>query len=118
MRSRYYVATGVLAVLVVGACSHSSGGGSDSAAGGEAVNGAAPAGAHGAPVAAPDAQAGQLSRDASTVYGGAHIPAGGKAQTTNTSLPLVDGTYKIRTARMTVAVKGAANVAAKANEAV
>ncbi|MDT4940398.1 MAG: hypothetical protein QOJ34_487, partial [Pseudonocardiales bacterium] len=55
MRSRYYVATGVLAVLVVGACTHSSGGGSDSAAGG-AVNGLAPGVAHGAAIAAPDEQ--------------------------------------------------------------
>jgi hypothetical protein len=118
MRSRYYVATGVLAVLVVGACTHSSGGGSDSAAGGEAVNGLAPGVAHGAAIAAPDEQYDLGRRSAVGDAGGALTSSGGKAQTTNTSLPLVDGTYKIRTARMTVAVKGAANVAAKANEAV
>jgi hypothetical protein len=108
MRGRWYAAGGIVAVLIVGACTHSSGGGgsaiggADVAAGGGSVHGIAPAAEPqgGARGAAPADRAG----------------VDGKAVQAN-ALPLVDGGYKIEVARMTVAVKGAANVANQANEA-
>ena len=117
MRKRWFVAGGIVTVLVVGACSHSSGGSGDNAAGAAL----APAGAHGAPVAAVPSRAphGALNdlpagRDSASVP----VVAGGRgtSQAVN-SLPLVDGGYRIEVARMTVAVKGAANVANQANMA-
>lgn len=115
MRGRAYAAGAVLAVVVVGACSHSSGGGGNGAA-----ENALPAGgagvAHGA--LPPGRTSFGRADSAGTAPNGGAVngSAAGQAQSAK-SLPLVDGSYKIQVARMTVAVKGAANVAAKANEA-
>src|SRR5262245_32704102 len=115
MRGRWVAAAGIVAVLAVGACSHSSGGGGSSAAmRGLADAGGAVAGGVPAPskpnLAAPHAAGGLSGQSprAGTAYGG-------KTANTANSLPLVDEGFKIRIARMTVAVKGAANVADKAN---
>jgi hypothetical protein len=60
--------------------------------------------------------AGGLARRGSATTPNAN--GGGRAATqTSNSLPLVNGGYKIEVARMTVAVKGASNVAAQANKA-
>lgn len=119
MRRRWYVAGGILSVLVVGACSHSSGG-SDTAAGGAAL---APAGAQGlnrpqAAVPSKPAYADSLTRG--SAHGVAAAPVASSGQGSGRavdSLPLVNGGYKIEVARMAVAVKGAANVATQANAA-
>jgi hypothetical protein len=119
MRARWYAAGGIVTVLVVGACSHSSGGGGSNAARAEA--GLNPHAAAGAPIAAPSKPAfGGLARSSNQqnsvdVSGTALSGSGGKAAAN--ALPLVDGAYKIEVARMTVAVKGAANVAKQANAA-
>jgi hypothetical protein len=103
MRRRAYVAVAILAVLAVGACSHNSSG--DSAGGGKA-----------AAALAPDAQRGELSAIGASTAGGSksvHSPV-----LQNATAPLDDGTYKIRTAEMTVAVKGWRNVAVRAESAI
>lgn len=104
MRKRVYIAAGILAVLAVGACSHSSGGGSSA---GDAIGAGAGAAQAPNPVrAAPHApQAG----NASGVRNGA-----GKSAV---KLAGVGGAYEIKTAEMTIAVEGAQNVAAQANRA-
>lgn len=116
MRGRVYAAGAVLAVVVVGACSHDSGDSSN--AGGVAVGGGSTA--RGAPALAPhrptygdvaDRAGGGLSGSARTA------PGGGAAHVATKTIPLDDGSYKIRIARITVAVKGAARVAGKADEA-
>ena len=123
MRKRWYVAGGIVTVLVVGACSHSSNGDKANAAGGA---GLAPAGVHGAPVPSKPAfggldtvsGGGVLDRAAGSAPHGAQVTSGGgRATQTSNSLPLVNGGYKIEVARMTVAVKGAKNVATQANAA-
>jgi TolA-binding protein len=127
MRRRWYAAGGIVAVLVVGACSHSSGGGSDAAgSAGLPLGGAAQQSVNGGGVAlapartAPHGTVNDLSNGGLT-RGAADLPiassGGGTAKTVNSSLPLVNGGYKIEVARMTVAVKGAANVANQANQA-
>jgi hypothetical protein len=94
MRRRGYVAAGILAVLAVGACSHESGGAGSAAGADSAVGGGALSAPHaGAPAGVPDAQA--------PVNGRAAASAG----KVSTKLPLVDGVYEIKTARMIVAVK-------------
>jgi Domain of unknown function (DUF4349) len=116
MRGRWYLAGGVLAVLVVGACSASGGGGSAADVAG--VRG--PAHAQGG-----QAGAGGLAAGVPSSVRGAPIPVGGTiGGTGNTSgreltktIPFVDGGYKIRTARMTVAIKGAKNVSNAAQQA-
>lgn len=116
MRKRWYVAGGILSVLVVGACSHSSGSGADA---GAARLAPADGGlAAGVPVPSK-ARAALDERSAGGVAGSAPISNGSAvrgSQTVN-SLPLVNGGYKIEVARMAVAVKGAANVATQANAA-
>lgn len=124
MRKRWYVAGGIVTVLVVGACSHSSNGGKANAAGGI---GLMPAGVHGADVPVPskpaysglDRLSGRVSdRGAASAPQRAPVANGGQVATqTSNSLPLVNGGYKIEIARMTVAVKGASNVATQANKA-
>jgi hypothetical protein len=123
MRRRWYAAGGIVTVLVVGACSHSPGGGS-SAPGGARDELAPAAGRnalHGAPIAAPsppvNGSLAGLGRTSVTDAAGSapgHV-AGGRVIAQ--SLPLVNGGYKIEVARMSVAVNGAANVADKANQA-
>jgi hypothetical protein len=71
--------------------------------------------AHAAPQAGLDGTAG-LSGNAGRNSATASNPEAGTPDAAN-ALPLVNGGYKIQVARMTVAVKGAANVASKANEA-
>jgi hypothetical protein len=105
MRRRFYVAAGILAVFAVGACSHSSGGGSASANGGAGDAVRVPAAPAGGIAGAPASHG--------TVFDGSQSSSVSKA---SVKLP-IDGSYKIRTAQMTVAVKGAKNVATKANEA-
>jgi hypothetical protein len=95
---------------MVGACSHSSGSG-DSAAGDQlmpAVNG----GAMPLPNKAAVNGYGREQRSAAGV-----AVAGRHGSPVEASIPLLDDGYKIRTARMTVAVQGARNVSAKATQA-
>jgi hypothetical protein len=99
-------------VLLVGACSNSPGG-SDSASINSEIGGNGGALAPDAPAAGRatgsyDA-AGQVA--GGSIRGSGHVAAGAD------SIALFDSGYKIRTARMTVAVRGAENVAAKATEA-
>jgi hypothetical protein len=115
MRRRVYGAAAIIAVFALGACTHSSNG---SAAGGGAGGGVAggvdsAAQAAAAPAAGkPGANALNPRGSAATRYGGS-APAGQAAHVS----PLDDGTYQIRIAQMTVAVKGAQNVSAKADTA-
>jgi Domain of unknown function (DUF4349) len=102
MRRRVFLAGSVLAVLAIGACSHSSGGASD--AGGIAARGHAVAGAAGG------------NGNQSAVSGSAPLSRTAKSDSIG-SVPLDDGAAKIRTADMTVTVKGWRNVATKADEA-
>jgi hypothetical protein len=123
MRRRWYAAGGIIAVLVVGACSHSGGGGSNAAVGGGSAALSAPQAPalQGAPagVARRAALAPVNSADGglvdSTGGGGGHGTPDGS--TVSQTLPLVNGGYKIQVARMTVAVKGSAHVADRANQA-
>ena len=109
MRGRWYLAGGVLAVLVVGACSSSGGGGNDSAVGGALAPGAGVRGGLPVPSAthAPVAVGGGV-RGSTTDQGGTEITK---------NIPFIDDGYKIRTARMTVAIKGAKNVSNAAQQA-
>jgi hypothetical protein len=106
MRTRWYLAGSVLAVFVVGACSHTSGDGGSGAlseVGGGQADRLAPV-----PSKAP----------LDDLNGGAG--AGGLANSPGgaAAVPVVLSTgYKIQVARMTVAVKGAKNVATKADDA-
>ncbi len=113
MRRRAYVAAGILAVLAVGGCSQSSGG--KSSAGGAVSNGGAIArpAVGGLPADKPAGGAAGDATDSGTVSG-----RSGTANSVAKTLPLDDGTYKIRTAQLTVAVPGARNVAAKADGAI
>lgn len=109
MRGRGYLAAGILAVLAVAGCSHDSAG--KSSAGG------APAANAGGAVPAPQA-AGGGSADSAT---GRALSAAGAQQGSSpqgsSAEPLVGGGYKIVNAQLTVAVKGARNVALKADTA-
>jgi hypothetical protein len=99
-------------VLLVGACSHSSGNAGSAAdravipANGEAL----------APVpAAPSKATGGYG---SALDGAGELSSGGGNRApSDVDSVLLDSGYKIRTARMTVAIRGAGNVAAKATEA-
>lgn len=117
MRGRWYVAGGVLTVLVVGACSNSfGGGGAHTAELGRAAPGSGAA-------LGPDAAAGSAAASNPGVRAGVVDAAGGqpsggvRGQLLVKSIPLVDGGYKIQIARMTVAVKGAKNVSPEADQA-
>jgi hypothetical protein len=114
MRRRAYVAMGIMAVLAVGACSHDSSGGK-SALGAAAEHRQDAAGAALAPRPALD----QTARGTSLMgtASGAR-PVNGSASHSSVTLPLDDGTFKIRTAEMTVAIKGWRNIAAKADAAI
>lgn len=107
MRRRVYGAAGILAVFALSACSHSSNG---SSAGGVADSRGVPVGAPAAAAQGTGNVGGAASRPANA--GG----AGSAAQAARVS-PLDDGTYQIRTAQMTVAVKGAQHVSAQADAA-
>jgi hypothetical protein len=105
------VVAGIFAVLVVGACSHAPAEKSATPNGGQGrLSGGvlAPDQTGRAPAAAPPGQ---------SVGAGAAGGAPGAAGEASLRLPLVGGVYQIRTAQLTVAVKGAQNVAARANAA-
>ena len=109
-RRNYMAAAGVLAVLVLGACSHSSGGQSS-----------APAHAVGAQARGTDLGTGLSAPDSARLP--AASGAGGSAGSgstmgtdTKSSAALVQAA-KIRIASLTVAIKGAANVARQADAA-
>jgi hypothetical protein len=108
MRRRAYVAVAILAVLTVGACSHDSASNGGKAAGALSRGEVTAPGAALAPVPAGPAVRGS--------YGGSG--GGTVAGQLAVKLPLNDGTYQIRTAQMTVAIKGWRNVAAKADAAI
>jgi hypothetical protein len=104
-----YAAAGVLAVFAIGACSHDSGTASLNAAGGESSVGASAGGG------------GDVS---GTANGSADTTAGQRAGTPQqafanaaTTTKLADTGAKIRIGYLKVAVKGAANVAVKADAA-
>jgi hypothetical protein len=107
MRRRVYAAVGIVAVLAVGACSHDSSGRAGS---GAAMHGPAFAPAGSAPAAGLAPAEGKVTADSAGTGGG----AAGRAEV----LPLDDGVYKIRTAQLTVAVRGAAHVAQQADQAI
>lgn len=103
MRRQVVLAAGMLTVFALGACSHGSsgsGGSKDSAVGGSAL--------------AKSAHGGAAALDPGTSSGSGH---GSAARAAANPVPLDDGTDQIRTAQMTVAVRGAQNVAAKADAA-
>ena len=111
MRRQVVLAAGILAVLAVGACSHASEQAASNAGGG---SGDIAAGAA-APAAAPQ---GALARGANGSAVTGSSPHHGTTAVTGTRATLIDdGTSQIRTAQMTVAVRGAQNVAGKADAA-
>jgi hypothetical protein len=103
MRRRHVILVGaVLAALALGACSHTSGGSGGSAAGDVAFGAGGRNAVTPKPAAAPPAGSGTAAS------GGAYSIA---------KVPVEDGSAKIRTAEMTVAVRGWRNVAARADRA-
>lgn len=117
-RRAYLVAAGVLAVLAVGACSHSSGTKS-SAAGNGNLTGLNPGGT--------GAGAGSTTYGSSsgTLAQARRLPAGLPAMSADSvgtshagsAKQLTDASAKIRIASLKVAIKGAGNVASKADQA-
>ncbi len=115
MRRRVYVAAaGVLTVLVVGACSHNGGGkgsaGANSAAGGPAA--AAPAGGY----SREDSLSGRVATGTGAGTAGSAGNAGTRLSDSAGTTQLTRAA-KIRVASLTVAVKGAPNVARQADAA-
>jgi hypothetical protein len=112
MRRQVVLAAGLLGVLALGACSHGSSG---SAGGNDSVNGGV---AHGDSAAGAPVAAGAVSKPntaGSAAAGGSargSLPRGSAADSVR-----LGGSYEIRTAQLTVAVRGARNVAAKADAA-
>jgi hypothetical protein len=118
MRGRVYVAAaGVLTVLVVGACSHD-GGGATSSGGKAAQQGGEYAAAASAPVALSPLQRGAASANGagSAGNGGSDVTAT-LPQSASLDSTALTKAAKIRVAGLTVAVKGAANVAHQADAA-
>jgi hypothetical protein len=110
MRRRVVLAAGILAVLALGACSHA---GSNDQAGSSAGGGLAAAPAR---AAAPQDALDRASAHGAAIAGSSAQNRAASATGSRATL-IDDGTSQIRTAQMTVAVRGAQNVAARADAA-
>ena len=114
-RGAYVAAAGVLTVLAVGACSHDSAGKNASNAGAIAAPAAGRDAVYGSAAGTDGSAAGALQRRAASVP--AMSSTTGTQADSATAAKLANTGAKIRIASLRVAVKGAGNVAAKADQA-